>query len=61
MEIKCGIFNNEFTAKDDVIVLASLPSREELLAKAVGSIKSPIMNLVYTLNAIKEQKEKEEA
>lgn len=61
MEIKCGIFNNEFTGKDDVIVLASLPSREELLAKAVGSIKSPIMNLVYTLNAIKEQKEKEEA
>lgn len=61
MEIKCGVFNNEFTPKDEVIVLASLPSRDELLAKAVGSIKSPIMNLVYTLNAIKEQKEKEEA
>lgn len=61
MEIKCGIFNSVFTAKDDVVVLASLPSRDELLAKAVGSIKSPIMNLVYTINAIKEQKEKEEA
>lgn len=61
MEIKCGIFNSSFTAKDDVVVLASLPSRDELLAKAVGSIKSPIMNLVYTINAIKEQKEKEEA
>ena len=59
MEIKCGVFNNEFTAKDDVIVLASLPSREELLAKVVGSINSPIMNFVYTINAIKEQKEKE--
>lgn len=61
MEIKCGIFNDAFTAKDDVIVLASLPSREELLAKVVGSAQAPIMNFVYALNAIKEQKEKEEA
>lgn len=61
MEIKCGIFNGKFTAKDEVIVLASLPSKDELLAKVVGSMNSPIMNLVYTLNAIKEKKEKEEA
>lgn len=59
MEIKCGVFNNAFAAKDEVIVLASLPSKDELLAKVVGSINSPIMNFVYTINAIKEQKEKE--
>lgn len=59
MEIKCGVINNAFTGKDDVIVLASLPSRDELLAKVVGSMNSPILNLVYTINAIKEQKEKE--
>ena len=61
MEIKCGIFNNKFTPKEEVIVLASLPSKDELLAKTVGFLNSPILNLVYTLNAIKDQKEKEEA
>ncbi len=59
MEIKCGIFNGLVSSKEDTITLASLPSREELLAKAVGSIKAPIMNFVYCINAIKEAKEKE--
>ncbi len=49
--------------------LASLPSREELLAKIVGGLKSPINGVVYvlkevasgfvrTLNQIKDKKEK---
>ena len=48
--------------------LASLPSKEELIAKMLGSLNAPITglvmalsgiprNLVYALNAIKEKKE----
>jgi large subunit ribosomal protein L10 len=53
----------------DIKALANLPSREVLLAKALGSMKSPITGivrvlagpaskLVYALNAIKEAKAK---
>ena len=37
-----GIFEKKFVDKAQVLVLASLPSRQELLAKMVGSLASPI-------------------
>lgn len=54
---------------DKLKYLASLPSREELLAKMVGAMKSPINGVVFvlkevasgfvrTLNQIKDKKEK---
>ena len=50
-----------------MIALAKLPSKEELIAQAIGSIKAPINNfagvlggiirqLVYVLKAVGEQK-----
>lgn len=59
-----GYFEKKFIALEDVINLASIPSREELLAKVVGSIAGPISglvnvlqgnlrNLIYVLSAIK--------
>ncbi len=66
-EIKLGFLNQEFLTIDKVNQLAKLPSRDELIGKVVGGISSPLYgivgvlqanlrNLVYTLNAIKEQK-----
>jgi len=40
--------------------LANIPSREVLIAKLLGSIKSPLSNFAYLLNAIKEKKESAE-
>ena len=39
----------------DAKALASIPSREELLSKLLGSLQSPITNLARVLNQIAEQ------
>ena len=57
----------QLVGADAIKQLATLPSREELLAKVVGSINAPVSgfvnvlsgnlrNLVYVLNSIKEAK-----
>lgn len=62
-----GILENKFIDKAKVVELAKLPSRQELLAKVVGTIQAPISgfvnalagnirNFVYVLNAVKETK-----
>lgn len=66
--IKAGIVDGKVLSASDVKKLASLPSKEELIAKVVGSIAAPltgivgvlnanIRNIVGVLNAIKEKKE----
>ncbi|MDO8436384.1 MAG: 50S ribosomal protein L10 [bacterium] len=49
VKILGGFFENQFKSKEEMILLAQLPTREELLAKLVGSIASPISNFVYAL------------
>ena len=45
-----GILRNQILTKSDLIALASLPSRDILLAKMAGGIKAPLTSLVMTLN-----------
>ncbi len=65
--ISGGFLDGLAIDKDKVVALSKLPSRQELLAKAVGSIASPLSgfvnvlqgnlrNLVYVLGAVKEKK-----
>ncbi len=67
LKIAGGIMNQTFTSKQAMIALAKLPSKQELLAQVVWTIKSPISgfvsvlsvtirSLVYALNAIKDVK-----
>lgn len=49
-KVKFGIFENRLIEEADVFQLATLPSKEILLGKLVGLMKSPISNLVYSLN-----------
>lgn len=67
LEITGGIFEGKQVDAAMVKKLASLPGREELLGRLVGSISAPTRNLagalagvsrnlVYALNAVKEQK-----
>lgn len=37
-----GIFENKFAEKEKVLTLATLPTKNELLAKIVGSLAAPI-------------------
>ena len=61
LELKAGIVEGEIFDKEKVEQLASIPSKEVLIAKLLGSIKSPLSNLAYLLNAIKEKKEADSA
>lgn len=66
-KVKGGIVEGKFITADGVKALASLPSREVLLATVCGTLQAPITgfvralqgnlsNLVYALNAVREQK-----
>lgn len=57
LELKAGIVQGEVYDAEKVKQLAAIPSKEVLIAKLLGSIKSPVSNLAYLLNAIKESKE----
>lgn len=50
LKILGGILENGFIGPEKVIELAQLPSKDELLAKMVGSISSPISGFVCVLN-----------
>ena len=56
MEFKGGVVEGTFYDKDGIEQIASIPSREELLAKFLGSIQSPVGKFVRTLAAIVDSK-----
>ena len=61
LELKAGIVEGELYDTQKVVQLASIPSKEVLIAKLLGSIKAPLSNLAYLLNAIKDKKEADSA
>ena len=50
LELKAGVVEGTFYDSDGIKVIASIPSREELLSKFLGSIQSPITNFARVLN-----------
>ena len=50
--IKAGVMANSLMSAKDVKTLATMPSREELLAKLVGTMQAPIAKLVRTMNEV---------
>lgn len=61
LELKAGIVEGTIYNKAEVEQLATIPPKEVLIAKLLGSFKAPLSNLAYLLNAIKEKKESESA
>lgn len=72
LEIKAGVVNGQIVDADGVKSLADLPPREILIAQVLGGLNGPISgfanvlqgtirNLVYALNAVKEQQETAQA
>ena len=70
--VKAGYVDGKLLAASDVKALAALPSRDVLLAMLLSTMQAPVKNLmsamqgttrklVYALNAVKEQKEKQAA
>ena len=50
--IKAGAMPNSLLTVDGVKALATMPSREELLAKLLGTLQAPIAQFVRTLNEV---------
>ena len=59
-EIKAGVLEGSVQTKDDLVVLAQLPSKEELISKLAGCLLANISKLAATLDAVKVKKESEE-
>jgi large subunit ribosomal protein L10 len=70
--IRAGGMPNQVMSAKEIATLANLPSRNELIAKLMGTMQAPIAKLARTLNevpgkfvrtlaAVKDQKEKQAA
>ena len=57
LKILGGIFENRFIDRERVLVLANLPTKNELLGRLVGSLASSMTSFVRVLDKIKESKE----
>jgi large subunit ribosomal protein L10 len=51
-ELKAGMLDGKLLGAADIKALAELPSREELLAKMLGSMSAPASNFVGVLAAV---------
>jgi len=72
LSVKVGLVEGKVIDEKEVKALAALPSREELIAKLLGSMNAPIANTVgvlsgvirnavYVLDAVRAKKEQESA
>ena len=57
LEVKAGIVEGTAYDAAGIAQIASVPSKEELLAKLLGSMKSPISNFARVINQIAEQQQ----
>ena len=53
--IKAGAMPGVMMTPQQVAALASMPSRQELLAKLVGTLQAPVVKFVRTLNEVPEK------
>ena len=56
MEFKAGVVEGNFFDQNGIKEIASIPSRDVLIAKFMGSIQSPVSKAVRTFQAIADAK-----
>ena len=59
MSFKAGLVEGKYMDAAGIEAIADLPSREELIAKFMGSISSPIQKFAYLMKAVAEKIEAE--
>jgi large subunit ribosomal protein L10 len=55
LEFKAGVVEGTYYDAKGIEVIATIPSREVLISKLLGSLQSPITNLARVLNQIAEK------
>ena len=58
-KIKGGVLEGKVTSVEELVTLAKLPSREELIAKLAGCLLANVSKLAATLEAVRVKKEAE--
>ena len=61
MKLKMGIVEGAFYDESKIVEMANIPSREVLLAKLLGSLKAPMSNFAYLIDALIKKQEGQEA
>ncbi len=59
LELKSGVVEGTYYDNKGISVIATIPSRDELISKFLGSIQSPVSNFARVIKQIAEQKEAE--
>ena len=57
LELKAGVINGNYYGQEAIQIIATIPSREILLSKLLGSIQSPITNFARVIKQIAEKQE----
>ena len=55
LELKAGVVDGAYYDEKGIQVIATIPSREELLSKLLGSMQSPITNFARVIKQIAEK------
>ena len=55
LELKAGVVDGTYYDNDGIKVIATIPSRNELLSKLLGSIQSPVTNFARVIKQIAEK------
>lgn len=61
LQLKMGVVEGEFYNEAQIVEFASIPSREVLIAKLLGSLKAPVSNFAYLIDALVKKAEGQEA
>ena len=56
-EIKAGFVDGAVVDASVIMTLASIPSKEQLIAKMLGSLQAPLQNFAFAIKAIADKKE----
>lgn len=57
LELKSGVVEGTYYDKQGIALIATIPSRDELLSKFLGSIQSPIANFARVIKQIAEKQD----
>lgn len=57
LELKSGVVEGTYYDNKGISVIATIPSRDELLSKFLGSIQSPVTNFARVIKQIAEKQE----
>lgn len=55
LELKAGVVEGKYCDAEEIQAIASVPSRDELISRLLGSFQAPVTNLARVLNQIAEK------